>query len=217
MAASGMDARLEPRGENLEEANMLVSILWRAPGRARREIGRRLRALGDGSPLVMSTGRRGIVAVRTSLDPRAVVRALREVAATSPSRFRATCKWVPVDLWTAGDLEAMRRGVGELRDRIAPAERWRMTLEKRAPGSSPTPGLIAALAELIPARVDLAHPDKILLVQLFADRTAFSLLAPAEVFSLVPAPWQSRSMEERSPAAADGDEARGSTRMDVEE
>jgi hypothetical protein len=140
------------------------------------------------------------MAVRTTLDARAVVRGLREAAAASPWRFRATCKWVPVDLWTAGDLEAMRRGVVQLRDRIAPTERWRMTLEKRAPGDSPGPALIASLAELVPARVDLVHPDRILLVQLFPGQTALSVLAPPDVFSIVPVPWQA----EATAAAARG-------------
>ncbi len=196
--ASETDAQPESRREGLEEANLLVSILWRAPGRARKEIVGRLRALGDASPLVIPMARRGLLAVRTSLDPRAVVRGLREVAATNPGRFRTTCKWVPIDLWTAGDLEAMRRGVAQLQTRIAPTERWRMTVEKRAEGTMPTPALIAALAELVPARVDLAHPERILMVQLFPDRAALSVLVPSDVFSIVPVPWLAQA---RPPAA----------------
>ena len=89
------DIRPEPWTEGLEgleDANLLVSILWWAPGRARREIVGRLRALGDASPLVAPTSRRGLMAVRTSLDARTVVRALRELAATRPEAFRTTCK-----------------------------------------------------------------------------------------------------------------------------
>ena len=112
------------------------------------------------------------------------------MAVASPGRFRTTCKWVPVDLWTSGDLEAMRGGLERLQSRIEPTERWRMTVERRTPGGIPTPAVIAALAELIPARVDLTHPDKIVMVQLFSERTALSVLAPPDVFSLVPAPWQ---------------------------
>jgi len=184
-----MDSVPETQREALADANLLVSILWRAPGRARKEIVRHLRALGDASPVVTPTGRRGLVAVRTSLDPRAVVRALREAVVACQERFRATCKWVPVDLWTAVDVEAMRRGVSELQGRIAPTERWRMTVEKRAESAMPTPALIAALAGRVPGRVDLTHPDKIVIVQVFATGVALSVLAPADVFSIVPPPW----------------------------
>ena len=189
LTGARMDVLAEAQRQALEDANLLVSILWRAPGRARKEIVRHLRALGDTTPLVMPTGRRGLVAVRTSLDPRALVRALREAVVSCPERFRATCKWVPVDLWTGVDVEAMRRGVTQLQGRIAPTERWRMTVEKRGQTAMPTPALIAALAEGVPARVDLTHPDKIVMVQLFATGVALSVLAPADVFSIVPVPW----------------------------
>jgi len=181
--------RPERRTESLEDANLLVSILWWAPGRARREIVGRLRALGDASPLVTPTGRWGLMVVRTSLDVRIVVRALREVAATTPEVFRTTCKWVPVDLWTRGDFEAMRQGVSRVQVGIGPTERWRMTLEKRAQVTMPTPALIAALAELVHAPVDLTNPEKILMIQLFPDRAALSVLSPSDVFSIVPVPW----------------------------
>jgi tRNA(Ser,Leu) C12 N-acetylase TAN1 len=200
--ASSTDVVPGRQREALADANFLVSTLWRAPGRARKEIVRHLRALGDTSPLVTPTGRRGLVAVRTSLDPRAVVRALREAVVARPERFRATCKWVPVDLWTAVDVEAMRRGVAELQGRIAPTERWRMTVQRRAVTTMPTPALIAALAEGMPGRVDLAHPDKIVMVQLFAAGAALSVLAPADVFSIVPAPWQDPARRPTGPEQA---------------
>jgi len=129
------------------------------------------------------------MAVRTSLDARTVVRALRELAATRPEAFRTTCKWVPVDLWTRGDLEALRQGVSRVQVRIGATERWRMTIEKRAKGTLPTPALIAVLAELVPAPVHLTNPEKILMIQLFPDRAALSVLSPSEVFSMVPVPW----------------------------
>jgi tRNA(Ser,Leu) C12 N-acetylase TAN1 len=61
-----------------------------------------------------------------------------------------------------------------------------MSVERRAETTRLDPGeVIRALAELIDARVDLVHPDKVLLVQLFGDRVAFSLVAPREIFSVV--------------------------------
>ena len=114
--------------------------------------------------------------------------------------FRTTCKWVPVDLWTRDDLEAIRQGVSLVQGRIGPTERWRMTVEKRAKGTMPTPALIAALAELVPARVDLTHPDKILMIQLFPDRVALSVLSPSDVFSMVPVPWLALSLGRAAPA-----------------
>ena len=52
------------------DANLLVSTSWKAPGRARREIVMRLRRLGDDALLVSQTDRKGVMTVRTALDPR---------------------------------------------------------------------------------------------------------------------------------------------------
>jgi tRNA(Ser,Leu) C12 N-acetylase TAN1 len=44
--------------------------------------------------------------------------------------------------------------------------------------------IIRSLAELIDAKVDLDHPDKVVLVQLFDDWVALSVVAPRETFSV---------------------------------
>jgi hypothetical protein len=80
------------------ESNLLVSVSGRAPRRSRREIVARLRALGDEAPLVSETGGRGVMTVRTTLDPRDVIRRLRVLQSNAPSPFRFIRKLVPVDL-----------------------------------------------------------------------------------------------------------------------
>jgi tRNA acetyltransferase TAN1 len=121
-----------------------------------------------------------------ALDPREVVRRLRALCERDPRAFRYTLKWVPVDRWTRPELPAMQEAVAQLRSRIGPDETWRMSVERR---STTTPldasEVVRTLAELIDARVDLGHPDKVVLVQLFADRVAFSVVAPGEIFSVV--------------------------------
>ena len=123
------------------------------------------------------------MAVRTGLDPRAVIRELRVLHQSAPGVFRCTFKWAPVDLWTAADLEALRGAVTQLRDRIAPHERWRLTLERRTDAGPPLAAIIEALAALVDRKVDLGHPDKILRVELFAGRAALAVVTPDETFS----------------------------------
>ena len=165
--------------------NLLVSSSWRAPGRSRREIVARLRALGDQAPVVTPTERRGIMTVRTSLDPRDVIRGLRALHQDSPGVFRCTYKWVPVDLWSAPDLESLRQAVARLRDRIAPGERWRLTIERRTEACPALTEITGALAALVDRKVDLSHPDKILRVELFAERAALAVVTPEETFSVL--------------------------------
>jgi protein-L-isoaspartate(D-aspartate) O-methyltransferase len=176
-----------PAGDPLEpDFNLLVSTLPLAPGQARREVVARLRALTDAAPDATQTLARGILAVKVALDPREAIQRLRGLCERDPRAFRYTLKWVPVDCWTRPELPAMKQAVVQLRSRIGPTETWRMTVECR---TDTTPldrdQVIRSLAELIDARVDLGHPDKVVLVQLFDDRVAFSVVAPGETFSVV--------------------------------
>lgn len=165
--------------------NLLVSCLPRAPGRSRREIVTRLRALGDPAPLVVPTERKGVMQVRTSLDPRDAIRRLRTLRHDAPAAFRCTTKWVPVDTWTAPDTDALRNAVLALRDRIHSGERWRVSIERRTAVGPEPAALIAALAALIDGTVDLGHPDKIVRIELFTDRAAVSVVAPEETLSVL--------------------------------
>jgi protein-L-isoaspartate(D-aspartate) O-methyltransferase len=176
-----------PAGDLPEPAfNLLVSTLPLAPARARAEIAARLRKLTDAAPEVVHPLARGMVAVKVAMDPREVVQRLRALCARKPGAFRYTVKWVPVDRWARPELPAMREAIAELRHGIGPDETWRMTIERRTDATRLDPNeVIRSLAELIDARVDLSHPDRIVLVQLFDDRVAFSVVAPREMFSVV--------------------------------
>ena len=181
------------------DANLLVSTSWKAPGRARREIVNRLRRLGDHAPLVSPTDRKGVMRVRTALDPRDVIRRLRAVHQDAPGAFRYTFKWVPVDLWSPPDVESLRQAVTRLRDRIAPHERWRITVERRSAGSLPVPEVIATVVDLVDRKVDLTRPDKILLIELFDGSAALAVVTPPEMFTPAAGP---------PPAAANAPEDR---------
>ena len=167
------------------KTNLLVSVAWRAPGRSRREIVARLRALGDDAPLVSPTGQRGVMVVRTTLDPRGVIRRLRLLQSTAPGAFRFTYKWVPVDLWSASDVASLREAVTRLRERIAPGERWRITVERRALGCPPARELID-VADLVDRKVDLVHPDKILVIEVFESSAALAVVTPEDVLTVAP-------------------------------
>jgi tRNA acetyltransferase TAN1 len=183
--------------------NLLVSAHPFAPGRARREIAARLRTLTDVPPDAVQTLARGVLAVRVPIDPREVVRRLRALCERRPGAFRYTLKWVPVDRWTRPELPAMREAVAQLRRRIGPNETWRMTVERRTNTTGLDPRqVIRSLAELIDARVDLSHPDKIVLVQLFDDWVSLSVVAPSETLSVVKM-QAARPAEDLAPPPAD--------------
>ncbi len=169
----------------MEHFNLLVSCSWGAHGRATVEILKVLKALGDSSPLVKRTTARGVIGVRTSLEPRRVVKELRALCDRDPLFLQDTCKWVPVDLWTDADLDRMREAVAALSDRIGEGETWRMTVEKRRYTRHHKSEIIAALAASIDRKVDLTSPDKILRIDIIGNEAGMSVLEPGEVFSVL--------------------------------
>lgn len=168
------------------EFNLLVSCSTRGHAGARGEILKLLRFLGDEHPLVARTAARGIVGVKTTLDARLVVEELRALLARHPRLLQHTCKWVPIDLWTLSDIDSMRKAVGQLKDRIADGETWRMSVEKRRYGAH-TQELIERLAPLVTAKVDLRHPQRILRVDIIGPFAALSVLGLAEILSVAKA------------------------------
>jgi tRNA(Ser,Leu) C12 N-acetylase TAN1 len=192
-------------GGRLEGCNLLVSFAWRAPGRAKREIRGRLRALGDPGPAIVPTLSRGILAVRTTLDPRHALRELRALCQASPEMFRQTTKWVPIDLWTTPDLETMRQAVSVLKDRIASHESWRMSVDRRAGSPLEPEDVIRALAPVVHATVNLVHPKKVLLIELFGDRVALAVLTPDDVLSVATVQAGRRQGHEATSESKDGE------------
>lgn len=178
--------------DTVYDFNLLVSRSRGGYRRARREIRVILKALGDEKPTVSRTLVRGLIGVKTRLAPRDVVRGLRTLHGANPLLVQYTSKWLPVDAWGSSDVEAMKEAIHRLRDRIEPTETWRMTLEKRQYTQHHQLELIRILAEPVAAKVDLAHPDKILRVDILGPHAAMSVLTPDDIFSVVPRPPRAR-------------------------
>jgi len=164
--------------------NLLVSCSWSLWREAADEAKRILKELGDEGPLVTRTLARGILSVRTSLDSRFVVRRVREMFTKDPLSVQYTLKLVPIDTWTASDIDSIKEGVSGIRGRISKGEKWRMTVEKRRYTEHHKSEIIEEVAELIEENVDLEKPDKILRIEIIGGYAGLSILKPDETFSL---------------------------------
>jgi len=163
--------------------NLLVSCGWGEYAEAKREIVRLLVDLGDKQPEVRKTLARGITGVRTSLNPRSVVMALRANFQKDSSVIQHTSKWIPIDLWTDSDTESIKECVTKLRGMIRTGGTWRMTVETRRYTALHKVDIIREIAELIDEKVDLENPDKILHIELIGNHAGISVLKPHEIFS----------------------------------
>ncbi|MBS7642998.1 THUMP domain-containing protein [Candidatus Bathyarchaeota archaeon] len=164
--------------------NLIVSCPWNTYVMARNEIANFLKSIGDEKPFVERTIARGIIGVKTSLDPRQVIQNIRDLIERDSLSFQYTLKWVPIDLWTFSDIDSIKRGVIKLKDRIQKGEKWRMTVEKRRYTCYHKIEIIEKVAELINEKVDLKNPDKILHIEIIGKYAGLSLLTPKDVYSI---------------------------------
>ena len=137
--------------------NLLVSYGEDQYSGARSEVLTLLKSLGDSKPRVERTLARGIIGVKTSLNPFNVVHGLRSLFREKPEIFTFCLKWVPVELWSFSDMESMKMAVKQLRGRIDESETWRMTVEKRRYTLFHKSEIIRELVALINRKVDLEN------------------------------------------------------------
>jgi len=167
--------------------NLLVSCHWGWYAPAKAEIVTILAHMGDNQPKIKMTLARGIIGVRTSLNPRSVIQALRALFENDASAIQHTLKWVPIDLWTDSDIESIKKAVATLRTMIQPSETWRMTVETRRYTALHKIEIIREAAELIDQKVDLENPNKIVRIDIIAGHAGISVLKPSEIFSAMKA------------------------------
>ena len=165
--------------------NLLVSCPWGWHPRAKAEVTKIIATVGDDRPVVQMTLARGVIGVKTCLNPRSVILALHALYEKDPSAVRHTLKWVPVDIWTRSDLESIKEGVASLKGSIGPDESWRMTVEKRRYTALHKIDIIKEVAELIDQKVDLENPSKIVRIDIIGPQAGISVLKPDEFFSLM--------------------------------
>ena len=166
------------------EYNLLASSEWGSLAKAKAELSGRLRSLGDSSPVIERTITRGILGVRTSLDPRKVVADFNEQAVENPNVINYVLKLRPVDLWTTPTIANLKLAISSLKGQIRPGERWGMEVELRRFTTLHKLEIIEPLAELIDEKVDLRNPDKTVRIEILGNAAAVSVLKPEDVFSL---------------------------------
>jgi tRNA acetyltransferase TAN1 len=140
--------------------------------------------LGDSAPVVGKTGVRGLVAAKTSLNPREVIEKFRAILQERPYEFRYALRIIPVERVVPTDLDEVKRVAEELAANIGENETFRVTVEKRFTSVHSRDFIEAAAAD-IDRKVDLKNPDKILLIEVVGGVTGVSLIKPSEVLAVI--------------------------------
>jgi len=136
-----------------------------------------LRAVGDEAPLVDRSPIRGLILARTALDSIDAVRRLRSELRRRPGNFHTLLRVMPIEEVTPTDLDGIIEVAHSLVTRIGDSESFRITVEKRRTLLR-SREIIDAVAADINRKVDLEHPDWVVLIEVVGRYTGVSVVRP---------------------------------------
>jgi tRNA acetyltransferase TAN1 len=168
----------------LTDFNLLVTTSRGSEEDACSEIWFLIGEMGDREVKVDKTGIRGLIAAKTALDPFNVIGKLRTILKERPHEFRYTLRVIPVEKVVRTDLDEIRRSVMELGGKIGENETFRVTVEKRFT-SIHTREIIEAAAADIRQKVNLARPDKVVLIEVVGGLTGIAVIRLDDMISVV--------------------------------
>ena len=167
----------------LEDFNLLVSTSRRNERNACSEIWYLIGEIGDRSSEAATTGIIGLTVAKTALNPKDVVRKLREILRQKPWEVKYILKVVPIEQLTSATIKDIAGVAAELAKNIGEDETFRVTVEKRRSNLS-SHEIIDAVAKKVERKVNLDNPGKIILVEVVGEKAGVSLLEPDDVLSM---------------------------------
>ena len=168
----------------LRDFNLLATTSRGTEDYACSELLYLLGEIGDSAPSVGKTGVSGLIAAKTALDPFDAIEKLRAILRERPYEFRYTLRIIPIEKVVRTDLGEIQIAAKVLSLKIKENETFRITLEKRFTQTH-TQDIIDAAAANIEREVNLANPDKILLIEVVGGLTGLSLIKPDEILAIL--------------------------------
>ena len=164
----------------LQEFNLLVGCPRNREKAARSEIQYFVGDLIEDDALRVSMTRiSGILACWTGLDPFDVVHRLREYAIENAYQFRFAIRFTPLELCVSSDIESIVKAAEKLLQKIGEDETFRVTVRRRHTELE-NMQVVEAVASVIPRKVDLDNPDRIVWIEIVGEMTGLSVLIPDE-------------------------------------
>ncbi len=167
----------------MEDFNLLITCARGQEEDARVEITAVLKQLGDPNPIAEKTNIRGLITVKTSIDPIDVIHLMRKFLKERPVAFLYIKRAIPIQKIIRTDLDEIRKIARKLSERIGEDETFRITVEKRHTDLR-TMEIIEAAASEIERKVNLDNPDKVVLIEVLGPITGITLLKPSDVLSI---------------------------------
>jgi tRNA(Ser,Leu) C12 N-acetylase TAN1 len=118
-------------------------------------------------------------------DARKFIKKILDMAKKDIDKFKYTFNWWPVDKWCKSGVSDMQKVIAELEKDIKKEEKWKLEFSRRKTDKDYGKDIIIKLTEVVDKpKVDLKKPDKIIKVEVIADKAAISVFAKDETLNL---------------------------------
>ena len=168
----------------LDEFNLVVATYRQRENDALAELWYFAREIGDTRFDASKTGLPSLVVARTSLDPEYFVTKAYEKTLGSPWYFRCILKLTPIHVTVEASLENITKAALDLvSQKLGANETFKVETHIRL-SELTRDEIINALAGVIPNKVNLDYPDKIVLVEVIGVRAGISVIPPKMIVSM---------------------------------
>ena len=163
--------------------NLIITCARSLESETKNEISKILDELGDQEPEILNVGMRGILMVKTVIEPSKIIVYVKNKIIEEPWLIRYCLRIIPIQMITETEIDKIKQNVIKLKDTIQKNDSYRITIEKRNTSISSNE-IITEIAKIFPNKVSLNQPDWIILIEILGNETGISILKNDEMFSL---------------------------------
>ena len=163
--------------------NLIITCARSLESETKNEISKILDELGDQEPEILNVGMRGILMVKTVIEPSKIIDYVKNKMVEEPWLIRYCLRIIPIQMITETEIDKIKQNVIKLKDTIQKNDSYRITIEKRNTSISSNE-IITEIAKIFPNKVSLNQPDWIILIEILGNETGISILKNDGMFSL---------------------------------
>ena len=163
--------------------NLIITCARSLESETKNEISKILDELGDQEPEILNVGMRGILMANTVIEPSKIIDYVKNKMIEEPWLIRYCLRIIPIQMITETEIDKIKQNVIKLKDTIQKNDSYRITIEKRNTSISSIE-IITEIAKIFPNKVSLDMPDRVVLIEIFGNKTGMSILKNDGMFSL---------------------------------
>ena len=147
------------------------------------EVSTSLDEFGDSDSKVSKTEFSGIIKADTSLDTIEVINKIRKKISDEPWLIRFCSRLIPIEKECESNLSTINNEIKNMISCIKMEHSYRITIEKRD-SQMKSKDIVTQIADLIPNKVSLEHPDWEIVIQVMGETTGLGILPKNSILSV---------------------------------